>query len=146
MIEHGLQLYLKEVTFHLNEYKLELDEISQLSTLNNRDYRAAERLLQLVTEVSIGLAKHWLKSIKKESGSNAYQTFVALNNEGMILDAELIEWRKIIGLRNSLVHDYLNVDKSIIKLIVQGEKYQTLLLFCQTAINALQVNSQIPNP
>lgn len=45
MIEHGLQLYLKEVIFHINEYKFELDELSQLTNLNNRDYRAAERLL-----------------------------------------------------------------------------------------------------
>lgn len=83
-----------------------------------------------------------MKSIKKETGSNAYQTFVALNDKGVILDAELIEWRKIIGLRNSLVHDYLNIDKSIIKFIIKEEKYQRLLLFCQTAINILQLNTK----
>jgi len=141
MVEHGLQLYLKEVIIHINEYELELNELKQLTVLNNRDYRAAERLLQLLTEVSIGLAKHWLKSLKKESGSNAYQTYMALQDLGIITNKELIEWRKIIGLRNSLVHDYLNVDKSIIKLIVKDGKYQTLVLFCQTAINALQLNS-----
>ena len=138
MADHGLQLYLKEVISHINEYECELDELSQLTVLNNRDYRAAERLLQLITEVSIGLAKHWLKSVKKETGSNAYQTFVALHNLGVLTEKELVEWRKIIGLRNSLVHDYLNVDKSIIKLIVREEKYQTLLEFCQSAIKALK--------
>ena len=142
MVEHGLQLYLKEVVIHINEYELELNELKQLNVLNNRDYRAAERLLQLLTEVSIGLAKHWLKSIKKESGSNAYQTYIALQDLGIITDNELIEWRKIIGLRNSLVHDYLNVDKTIIKLIVKDGKYETLLLFCQTAIHALQLNTK----
>ena len=140
MVEHGLKLYLKEVIIHINEYELELNEISQLTVVNNRDYRAAERLLQLLTEVSIGLAKHWLKSVQKESGSNAYQTFVALQNLGALTEKELVEWRKIIGLRNSLVHDYLNVDKSIIKLIVKEQKYQTLVLFCQTAINVLGLN------
>lgn len=142
MVEHGLQLYLKEVIIHINEYELELNELKQLNALNKRDYRAAERLLQLLTEVSIGLAKHWLKSIKKESGSNAYQTYIALQDLGIITDNELIEWRKIIGLRNSLVHDYLNVDKAIIKLIVKEEKYKTLLLFSQKAINALQINER----
>jgi len=95
-------------------------------------------LLQLLAEVSIGLAKHWLKSFQKESGSNAYQTFVGLHHINVITENDLVEWRKIIGLRNSLVHDYLNIDKSIIKLIIKDEKYQTLLLFCQTAINALK--------
>jgi len=137
MIDHGLKLYLTEVTFHVDEYSLELKELSELPTINNRDYRAAERLLQLITEVSIGLAKHWLKSIRKETGSNAYQAFVGLEDVNILSEIELSEWRKIIGLRNSLVHDYLNVDKKIIKLIIKDEKYQTLILFCQKAINAL---------
>jgi uncharacterized protein YutE (UPF0331/DUF86 family) len=143
MVDQGLQLYLKEVVFHLNEYEFELYELSQVVILNSRDYRATERLLQLLTEVSIGLAKHWLKSIKKESGSNAYQTFVALQNVGAISEIELVEWRKIIGLRNSLIHDYLNVDKSIIKMIVKNEKYQTLVLFCEKAVDALQRDLEI---
>ncbi|TYK65335.1 type VII toxin-antitoxin system HepT family RNase toxin [Colwellia echini] len=138
MVDQGLKLYLKEVRIHINEYELELKELSELNVLNSRDYRASERLLQLLTEVSIGLAKHWLKSIKKESGTSAYQTFAALENLNVICDKELTEWRKIIGLRNSLVHDYLNVDKSIIKLIIKEEKYQSILLFCHLAIKALE--------
>jgi len=61
MVDQGLQLYLKELVIHINEYEAELNELNeltQLSPLNNRDYRAGERLLQLLAEVSIGLAKH----------------------------------------------------------------------------------------
>ncbi len=143
MIDHGIQLYLKEVIIHIQEYGTELDELSELSVLNNRDYRAAERLLQLLTEVSIGLAKHWLKSVQKESGINAYQTFVGLRNINVIAESELVERRKIIGLRNSLVHGYLNIDKSIITKIIKSAKHKTLLSFCQTAIDALEFNSKI---
>lgn len=139
MEDHGLQLYLNEVIIHIKEYELELDEISELKVLSNRDYRAAERLLQLLTEVSIGLAKHWLKSFQKESGSNAYQTFVGLQNLKLISESELTEWRKIIGLRNSLVHDYLNIDRSIIKLIVKDKKHHELVFFCQKVIEALKI-------
>lgn len=138
VVDQGLQLYLKEVFIHIKEYELELNELSELIGLNNRDYRAAERLLQLLAEVSIGLAKHWLKSLQKESGSHAYQTFVGLQNLNVISENELMEWRKIIGLRNSLVHGYLNIDRSIIKLIIKDKKYLTLLLFSQKAINALE--------
>jgi uncharacterized protein YutE (UPF0331/DUF86 family) len=64
MTDTGIALYIREVTRHIDEYMQELDELSQVDQLNNRDYRAAERLLQLMTEVCIGLSKHWLKSIK----------------------------------------------------------------------------------
>lgn len=137
--EQGLKLYLIEVALHISEYKSELNELNQLNTLNTRDYRAAERLLQLLTEVSIGLSKHWLKALQKESGGNAYQTFIGLQELNIISETELTEWRKIIGLRNSLVHDYLNVDKSIVKLVIKSEKYNTLLLFCEQALQALKI-------
>mgnify|MGYP000367811643 CR=1 FL=1 len=42
MVDQGVKLYLKEVMLHINEYKLELDELSQVTTLNNRDHRAAK--------------------------------------------------------------------------------------------------------
>ena len=53
MVDQGLQLYLKEVVFHLNEYEFELHELSQVVIFNSRDYRATERLLQLLTEVRL---------------------------------------------------------------------------------------------
>lgn len=136
--EHGLTLYLAEVTKHIHEYVAELNELSEQSSLNKRDYRAAERLLQLLTEVSIGLAKHWLKQNNKETGANAYQTFVGLNNENLISENELLEWRKIIGLRNSLVHDYLIIDQSIVKSVIKQQKYQSLQRFCDKAVAALK--------
>lgn len=137
MVDQGIELYLNEVKIHVNEYKQELDELAANSLTNSRDYRAAERLLQLLTEVSIGLAKHWLKSLAIESGSSAYQTFVGLNKLNLLSDQELQEWRKIIGLRNSLVHDYLTVDREIVLNILSEKKYQALLQFCAKAQAAL---------
>jgi uncharacterized protein YutE (UPF0331/DUF86 family) len=136
--DEGLSLYLIEVTNHLTDYRQELDELALLTTITGRDYRAAERLLQLVTEVSIGLAKHWLKSCNKTSGANAYQTFVGLNSLNLLTDEQLIEWRKIIGLRNTLVHDYLSVDQSIVKSVIKEKKYHNLFDFCALAISKIK--------
>jgi len=55
-----------------------LNDVSQVDVLNSKDYRPTERLLQLYTEVLIGLAKHWLKSVKKEPSINVYQTLLFL--------------------------------------------------------------------
>jgi len=82
------------VFFHLSEYEFELNQLSQVDILNSRGYRTTERLLQLLTEVSIGLVKHWLKSIKKESVNNTYQTFAALQNIGVFLKSNLLNGGK----------------------------------------------------
>ncbi|MGB1978916.1 MAG: type VII toxin-antitoxin system HepT family RNase toxin [Pseudoalteromonas tetraodonis] len=115
----------------------ELDELSQVDQLNNRDYRAAERLLQLMTEVCISLSKHWLKKYKNTTSSNAYQTFSELTQLGALTDNELLSWRKIIGLRNALVHDYLNIDQEIVKTIIKNQHYVTMHLFSQKAMAEL---------
>ena len=137
MTDTGISLYISEVTRHIDEYMQELDELSQIDQLNNRDYRAAERLLQLMTEVSIGLAKHWLKKHKSSTSSNAYQTFSELAQLGALTDTELLSWRKIIGLRNALVHDYLNIDQDIVKTIIKKQHYVTMHEFSLRAIAEL---------
>jgi len=136
--DQGLDLYLSEVRQHIDEYTTALDELHKLNNINGFNYLAAERLLQLLTEVAIGLGKHWLKSTGKGTSSNAYKTFSALEEQNLITQAELLEWKKIIGLRNSLVHDYLEIDKAIVRAVVKEKKYQSLLLFCNGAIKALQ--------
>ncbi len=137
MLDNGLELYLKNADLHLAGYKDELDELALLSDIGLRDYRVAERLLQLITELAIGLSKHRLKSFNKTAATNGYQTFIELNNFNVINDKDLLEWRKIIGLRNSLVHDYLNIDKTIVKQVIKHKKYEFIIEFCAKTINEL---------
>jgi len=78
MKAEGLTLYLKEAHKHCVQNLAELDELRDdlvSGNFRSRDYRAVERVLQVYTELCIGLAKHWLKSINKESASDAYRTF-----------------------------------------------------------------------
>jgi len=42
-------------------YLVDLNELAALPSLNNRDYYATERLLQVLIEACIGIAKHGLK-------------------------------------------------------------------------------------
>jgi len=139
--ENGLQLYLTEAANHVQEYCQQLDELrAELAQgeLRRRDYLAIERLLQLLTELSIGLAKHCLKRYQQQASVDAYQTFSKLQQHGMITTAELTEWRQIIGMRNALVHDYLNIDVNIVRLIVAQGRYNTLADFCDKAIKLLK--------
>nr|WP_218124381.1 DUF86 domain-containing protein [Halomonas pantelleriensis] len=90
-------------------------------------YRAAERNLQLLTEACIGIAKQTLKAQGVVAPSDARQAFAKLRSMG--LDATEAEWPKIIGLRNALVHDYLNLDERIVLDIIREQRYQLLLDF-----------------
>jgi len=144
MINEGLQLYLIEAKKHQQQYKLELDELRTDLLADNfkgRDYRATERLLQIFTELCIGLAKHWLKDIQGSSASEAYQTFSLLKENNQISSENLALWKKIIGMHNGLVHDYLNIDLLIVERIIKEQHYLQLEEFANKAILYLQTKN-----
>jgi uncharacterized protein YutE (UPF0331/DUF86 family) len=52
-----------------------------------------------------------------------------------ILETEaLTGWRKVIGLRNVLVHDYLNVDPDIIRSVIKDGYTQPLFEFAEQGL------------
>ncbi len=141
MHDVGLELYLIEAAKHAKMYRSELDELSDdliNQAFRSRDYRAAERLLQIFTELCIGLAKHWLKNLNCATTSQAYQTFISLKEQGQISSEDLNTWRKIIGMRNGLVHDYLTIDVTVVENIIINQHYAQLTEFCNRALVYLQ--------
>lgn len=141
----GLQHYIAEITKHKQKYRHELDELRQdliADNFRSRDYLAVERLLQVYTELCIGLAKHCLKKIQGHSATDAYQTYSQLREQGFLNSDELQEWKKIIGLRNGLVHDYLKIDLLILEKIIKESHYIQLDKFSDKAIEFL--NNPIP--
>ena len=136
----GLELYLAEVESHKAKYLKELNELRfdlNQSTLKSRDYLAAERLLQVFTEMCIGLSKHMVKKIQNKSPTEVYQSFSLLKEHGLISSDELRTWKQIIGMRNSLVHDYLNIDLLIVEDILREGHYQALADFTEKAVTFL---------
>lgn len=137
----GLSLYLQEAQKNARRNHAELDELRDdliAGNFRSRDYRALERVLQVYIEQCIGLAKHWLKRLEGESAADAYQTFSLLCERGHITASELTQWRKILGMRNGLVHDYLNIDLAILETVLREQHYQRLADFSGKAIHFLQ--------
>ena len=100
MKNDGLQLYLLEASKHKDSYLQELNELREdllADLFKSRDYRATERLLQVFTELCIGLAKHWVKQLQGHSSSEAYQSFSLLREHEKITSKELLLWKKIIA-------------------------------------------------
>jgi uncharacterized protein YutE (UPF0331/DUF86 family) len=122
------------------KYLKELDELSfdlTHSGLKSRDYLAAERLLQVFTEMCIRLSKHMVKKVQAKSATEAYQSFSLLKEHNVISSNELRTWKQIIGMRNGLVHDYLNIDLLIIEDILREKHYQSLADFTEKAVKFL---------
>jgi len=133
--------YLYSMREHLAELKMDLhglSEILQQRELNRYEYRAAERTLQIVIESCIGIAKHWVYAITQTAPSDAYAAFETLSQQGVI-GTKKNEWRKIIGMRNALVHDYLNIEPEIIKQVIKKRYYKALFDFAGMELNALEM-------
>lgn len=90
-------------------------------------YRSAERSLQLLTEACIGIAKRTLKAEGKQVPSDARQAFSNLKSLG--LDSTSADWNRIIGMRNALVQDYLNIEPARVLDVIRLKHYVVLLDF-----------------
>ncbi|NLQ19070.1 DUF86 domain-containing protein [Marinomonas sp. M1K-6] len=137
--------YTSSVRTNANVYQAELEELHQILQTRNLttfEYRACERSLQISIEVAIGIAKHWVKATKGAPPADAYQSFETLSQHGAISLEQLTNWRKVIGLRNALVHDYLNIDPAIVRSVISNRYYQDIFNFIETGLTELEKNNK----
>ena len=130
MVKKDKSNYLAIIKEHMLANVASLDELAVKSTLTRIDFLAAERLLQTSVEAAIGFAKQWVKASGYPVASNAYDDFKILQQSlGEISVDDLDLWKKIIGLRNALVHNYLNLDHTIIERILKRKQYHFIANF-----------------
>lgn len=90
--------------------------------------RIVERLVQIIVECSIdanGLLVEWAG---EAPATTAYLSFEAVHRLGVIDDALLDRFRRYIGLRNRIVHDYDVLDNKIVfhsakRLLEDAQQY-----------------------
>lgn len=85
--------------------------------------------LQILIENAIGKAKQLLKASDQPVPVTGYDAFKALANREQIGSAELPAWNAIIGLRNRIVHDYMNIDMDQVMALVAADKDQFIVQF-----------------
>lgn len=106
-----------ECLFELNKLASILEKKKALTRI---EYAASERFLQVLIESAIGCAKQKCKKINNFTPNDAYESFQKLFDAELISARDLEQWKKIVGLRNVIVHDYLNIDHAVIdRLLLQ---------------------------
>ena len=98
-------------------------------TLTPLEQSGVLHALQILIENAIGKAKQWLKVSGQPVPISGYDAFSALANSALIAPADLPAWNAIIGLRNRLVHDYMNIDMDQVTALLTTDKDQFVVQF-----------------
>ena len=133
------ETYTLAMLQHVKELDAELKDLTAIAIarkFNRFEYRAAERTLQIIIEASIGIAKHWCKQLNGVAPGSAYQAFERLELHGVSQVANT-NWKIIIGMRNALVHDYLNIDPVIIEQLIRDKHYASVVKFAKLGLEQL---------
>ena len=102
----------------LNEYLDILRETQQYSRSEFVDdphlYGSAERFLQLSIEAINDMASHVVVGENLGAVERARDLPDIFESEGLIGEEMCEQWTDMIGFRNALVYDYLDIDRDIV--------------------------------
>lgn len=123
-----LELYQQE-TAQIARRQLDvLDEVSELigkgKKFNQLEHNGILHALQILMENSIGKAKHLIKLTSGTVPLSAYDAFSQLCLTGHIVEEDIEKWNNAIGLRNKIVHDYMNIRMDIVLELVEQKGYR----------------------
>jgi len=133
-----LDLYQAESERIANEQMALLAEAKQRillgSPLSRLEQGGVLHALQVLIENAIGKSKHLLKLAGEPVPVSAYDTFASLEQHGDINSQELQQWNSAIGLRNRIVHDYMNIDMRLVYELITNDRLQFIAAFLHKPI------------
>ena len=78
--------------------------------------------LQVLIENAIGKAKQLLKTAGHPVPVSAHDAFAALATHHLIPQNDIPAWHAVVGLRNRIVHDYMNIDMAQVRAWVEDSR------------------------
>ncbi len=138
--DNHYKAYVYAINEQIAQHFNALDELSGLArqrplTFNERS--ACERSLQVVVEAAIGCSKHYLKSTNKPVPAEARAAIERVYERLAITEPDISIMRGAIGMRNAIIHDYLNLDWQIIDPVLKEGKYQQVQGYIQKVTEQL---------
>jgi uncharacterized protein YutE (UPF0331/DUF86 family) len=102
--------------------------------LNKLEQSGVLHALQVLVENAIGKAKHLIKASGAPVPVSAHDALAALEPLGLLGSASVAEWNAVIGLRNRIVHDYMNIDMALVLGLVRNHRYHFIVEFLRRPI------------
>ncbi len=128
-----LDVYLAETANLTRAHQRTLDEaaarLNQGQVFSHLEQNGLLHTLQMLTENAIGKSKHLLKAQNQPIPPSAYDAFDALAQINIIPKSSLNQWNAAIGLRNRIVHDYMNINMPLVYELVKQKGYQFIVDF-----------------
>jgi len=126
-------LYQSETALIAQEQTALLDEARATllagGTLSRLEQNGVLHAIQVLVENGIGKAKQLLKASAKQVPLSAYDSFLGLAELGVVKTGDLTLWNAAIGLRNRIVHDYMNIDMHRVLELVKNGQYRFITEF-----------------
>lgn len=91
-----------------------------------RDLLAIQRALQVLIESFIGMARYLVQQKYRLSLSQSREAIDELKNRADLNFEQHQQLLKIIGFRNVLAHDYLELNEEIVRAIIINKHYAVL--------------------
>jgi uncharacterized protein YutE (UPF0331/DUF86 family) len=125
-----------EQAFLLDEARVRLAAGEALSRLEESGVLHA---LQVLIENAIGKAKNQLKALGEPVPVSAHDAFSSLIRRGMLSEVAG-QWSSIVGIRNRIVHDYMNIDMAVIRTLVIADQYRFVVNYLRSPIAGASAN------
>lgn len=126
-------LYQQETAAIARIHSALLDEVRQRllngQSLSRLEENGVLHTLQVLIERAMGKAKQQLKAAGDTVPISACDSFAALAIRMPSVKARLEEWNGMVGIRNRIVHDYMNIDMKKILALVRDDAYRFVVEF-----------------
>jgi len=141
-----LDLYQLETARIATEQTALLDEVQQrlnaAQSLSRLEQNGVLHALQVLVENAIGKAKQLLKAAGEVVPLSAHDAFASLASLGKINAKDVQQWSLIIGLRNKIVHDYINIDMTLVYQLIMQKRYLFVTAFLCRPFEKSNASSQ----
>jgi len=110
-------------------------QVQEGRVLSRLEENGVLHALQMLIENAIGKAKQILKANGEPVPVSAYDALAALARTEVINTENLPAWNAAIGLRNRIVHEYMNIDVKRVLEFVQVDQHHFVVDFLLAPIN-----------